>query len=180
MNNNKQTNHDINHRDEFDNTSLNHPDQLNKEYKSNSSNTNNGNELRELHEAHVSSSGLSGFIKNPYVFGTAIFASIGGILFGYDQGVISGIQTMPDFVEKFPMNSSQTGFMVSILELGAWAGSWIIGYFADKIGRKHSIVLSVLVFLLGSSLQAGAQTISMLLGGRFVTGMAVGALSLLV
>lgn len=87
---------------------------------------------------------------------------------------------MTDFKERFPMNATQTGFMVSILELGAWAGSWIIGYFADRIGRKHSIVLSTLVFLLGSSLQGGAQTTSMLMGGRFVTGMAVGALSLLV
>lgn len=59
---------------------------------------------------------------------------------------------MDSFIEKFPMNSSQTGFMVSILELGAWAGSWIIGYFADKIGRKYSIVLSCIIFLLGSAL----------------------------
>lgn len=87
---------------------------------------------------------------------------------------------MQDFQEKFPMSSTQTGFMVSILELGAWAGSWIIGYFADRIGRKHSIVLSTLVFLLGSSIQGGAKNIGMLLGGRFVTGMSVGALSLLV
>lgn len=97
-----------------------------------------------------------------------------------DQGVISGVQEMPDFIAKFPMNSSQTGLVVSILELGAWAGSWIIGYFADKISRKYSIVLSTIVFLLGSGLQGGAQSIEMLLGSRFVTGMAVGALSLLV
>ncbi|KAG1138598.1 hypothetical protein G6F37_010346 [Rhizopus arrhizus] len=125
-------------------------------------------------------SGLSGIIKNPYVCFTAVFASIGGVLFGYDQGVISGVQEMPDFIERFPMNSTQTGFMVSILELGAWVGSWIIGYFADKIGRKHSIVLSTIVFLLGSSIQGGAQNVGYLLGGRFVTGMGVGALSLLV
>lgn len=87
---------------------------------------------------------------------------------------------MPDFLATFPMNSTQTGFMVSILELGAWAGSWIIGYFADKIGRKYSIVLSTLIFLFGSALQGGAQNIGMLLASRFVTGMAVGALSLLV
>lgn len=87
---------------------------------------------------------------------------------------------MDDFVATFPMNSTQTGFMVSILELGAWAGSWIIGYFADKIGRKYSIVLTTVVFLLGSALQGGAQNVAWLMGARFVTGMAVGALSLLV
>lgn len=70
--------------------------------------------------------------------------------------------------------------MVSILELGAWAGSWIIGYFADRIGRKYSIVLTTVVFLLGSALQGAAQTIAWIMGARFVTGMGVGALSLLV
>ncbi|KAG2229946.1 general substrate transporter [Thamnidium elegans] len=168
-----QDNHnDINHREEFDNTSLDHPNNLDKEKKR--------DDMAGIHEIRPGSNGLAGLVKNPYVFCTAIFASIGGILFGYDQGVISGVQEMQDFQEKFPMSSTQTGFMVSILELGAWAGSWIIGYFADRIGRKHSIVLSTLVFLLGSAIQGGAQNIGMLLGGRFVTGMSVGALSLLV
>ncbi|KAG2203486.1 hypothetical protein INT47_008213 [Mucor saturninus] len=151
-----------NHRDEFDNSSLNHHIE------------------KEERVVVPPGNGLSGFVKNPYVFLTAVFASIGGILFGYDQGVISGVQEMADFKERFPMTSTQTGFMVSILELGAWAGAWIIGYFADRIGRKNSIVLSNVIFLLGSAIQGGAQNIGMLLGGRFVTGMAVGALSLLV
>lgn len=134
----------------------------------------------DRHKQNIGKSGIAGFIKNPYVCFTAIFASLGGVLFGYDQGVISGVQEMQDFNNRFPLNSTQTGFMVSILELGAWAGSWIIGYFADKIGRKYSIVLSTVVFLLGSSIQGGAQNVDYLLAGRFITGMAVGALSLLV
>lgn len=70
-----------------------------------------------------------------------------------DQGVISGVQEMEDFKTRFALDDGgQVGFMVAILELGAWAGSWIIGYFADKIGRKHSIVLSTLIFLLGMEL----------------------------
>ncbi|KAI8371962.1 general substrate transporter [Choanephora cucurbitarum] len=126
------------------------------------------------------SNGFTGFVKNPYVCFTAVFASIGGVLFGYDQGVISGVQEMDDFVNRFPLNSTQTGFMVSILELGAWVGAWIIGYFADRISRKYSIILATVIFLLGSSIQGGAQNIGYLLGGRFVTGMGVGSLSLLV
>ncbi|KAL1936245.1 hypothetical protein VTP01DRAFT_379 [Rhizomucor pusillus] len=124
--------------------------------------------------------GLTNLIRNPYVFAVALFASLGGLLFGYDQGVISGIQEMETFTAKFPMNDVQNGFVVSILELGAWAGSWIVGYFADRISRKYSIVLFCVIFLLGSSIQGGAQTINYLYGGRFVTGMAVGALSMLV
>ncbi|KAI7867718.1 general substrate transporter [Spinellus fusiger] len=133
-----------------------------------------------LTEHKRGSSGIKGLINNPYVFFTAVFASLGGVLFGYDQGVISGVQEMETFKSRFPMTSFENGFVVSILELGAWAGAWFVGYFADRIGRKHSIVLFSTVFILGSALQAGAQTINYLFGGRFVTGIALGGLSMLV
>ncbi|KAI9492037.1 general substrate transporter [Zychaea mexicana] len=126
------------------------------------------------------SSGIKGIIENPYVFAVALFASLGGVLFGYDQGVISGVQEMETFMARFPMDSTTNGLVVSILELGAWVGAWIVGYFADKISRKYSIVLFSVVFLLGSSIQGGAQNVGYMFGGRFVTGMAVGALSMLV
>lgn len=69
----------INHRDEFDNTSLNHPT-LNKEKSVQS--TQRRDEMDGYREPRTASNGLSGFVKNPYVFCTAIFASIGGVLFG--------------------------------------------------------------------------------------------------
>ncbi|KAL0081492.1 general substrate transporter [Phycomyces blakesleeanus] len=125
-------------------------------------------------------SGIKGLIANPYVFATAIFASLGGVLFGYDQGVISGVQEMETFKDRFPMSPTENGFVVSILELGCWVGAWLVGYFADRISRKYSIVLFSAVFLVGSSLQGAAQNLSYLLSGRFVTGLAVGGLSMLV
>ncbi|KAI8344179.1 general substrate transporter [Chlamydoabsidia padenii] len=140
------------------------------------------------------SSGLKGLLENPYVLATALFASLGGVLFGndliltypgtkkkrYDQGVISGIQEMETFKARFPMNDTENGFVVSILTLGCWLGSLICGYFADAIGRKYSIVLNGIVFLLGSALQGGAQSISYLFAGRFIAGLSIGSLSMLV
>ncbi|GAB5590991.1 hypothetical protein Unana1_05891 [Umbelopsis nana] len=124
--------------------------------------------------------GLKGLIANPFVFATAVFASLGGMLFGYDQGVISGVLVMPHFMDRFPLNPTEKGFVVAILELGCWAGAWAAGFFADKIGRKFTIVLGTIVFLLGASLQAGAQNISFLFGGRFVCGLSIGILSMVV
>ncbi|KAI9312673.1 general substrate transporter [Dichotomocladium elegans] len=132
------------------------------------------------HTRDVSSSGFKGILENPYAFAVALFASLGGVLFGYDQGVISGVQEMETFTARFPMTSTENGFVVSILELGAWLGSWMVGYFADRISRKYSIVLFSVVFLLGSAIQGAAQSLDYLFAGRFVTGVAVGALSMLV
>lgn len=61
-------------QDEFDNTSLNTPHSQDKEKKR--------DEMAGIHKDRPGSNGLAGLVKNPYVFCTAIFASIGGILFG--------------------------------------------------------------------------------------------------
>lgn len=97
-----------------------------------------------------------------------------------DQGVISGVQEMETFKARFPMNATENGFVVAILELGAWAGAWLSAYPADRFSRKYTIVIACIVFLLGSAIQGGAQNVSYLMGGRFVTGMAVGSLSMIV
>lgn len=97
-----------------------------------------------------------------------------------DQGVISGVQEMETFKARFPMNPRQNGFVVAILELGAWTGAWLSAYPADRFSRKYTIVIACVVFLLGSSFQGGAQDINYLMAGRFICGMAVGSLSMIV
>lgn len=81
----------INHRDEFDNTSLNH-DPNNKEKK-----LTQRDDMADYQEPRKSSNGLAGFVKNPYVFFTAIFASIGGVLFGCKYLLILVLDHMIDF-----------------------------------------------------------------------------------
>nr|QMS54609.1 hexose transporter [Gongronella sp. w5] len=129
---------------------------------------------------HREASGLKGLLDNPYVLGTSAFAAIGGVLFGYDQGIISGIQEMETFKARFPMNATENGMVVSILTLGCWVGSLIVGYFSDKIGRKYSIALYGVVFLIGSAVQTAAMDVNYLLAGRFVAGLSIGGLSMLV
>ncbi|OAA66919.1 D-xylose-proton symporter [Niveomyces insectorum RCEF 264] len=121
--------------------------------------------------------------ENPYIFGLSAFASLGGFLFGYDQGVVSGIVTMQSFGAKFPriyLDSTFKGWFVSTLLLLAWLGSLINGPLADRFGRKGSILIAVVIFVLGSAIQAGADTIAMLFAGRAVAGLAIGMLTMIV
>ncbi|KAL1608151.1 hypothetical protein SLS60_003090 [Paraconiothyrium brasiliense] len=121
--------------------------------------------------------------QNPYLLGLSAFASLGGFLFGYDQGVISGVLTMESFAAKFPriaIDSSFKGWFVSTLLLLAWAGSLVNGPVADKFGRKGSIEIAVVIFTLGSAVQAGAISIGMALAGRAIAGFAVGMLTMIV
>ncbi|KAL4805135.1 general substrate transporter [Aspergillus unguis] len=123
--------------------------------------------------------GLVGMLKNPYVFMTCAFASLGCIMYGYDQGVMSPILVMENFQNHFPglMGSTIQGWLVAALELGAWAGALFNGYLADQISRKYSMMVAVVVFTLGSGLQAGAQKPSYFFAGRIVGGLGIGMFS---
>ncbi|KAI8931976.1 hypothetical protein NX059_010872 [Plenodomus lindquistii] len=121
--------------------------------------------------------------QNPYLLGLSAFASIGGFLFGYDQGVVSGVLTMESFAASFPRiytDSSFKGWFVSTLLLAAWFGSLVNGPVADRFGRRGSIEIAVVIFTLGSALQAGAVNVPMAFAGRGVAGFAVGMLTMIV
>jgi MFS family permease len=123
--------------------------------------------------------GLVGMLKNPYVFMTCAFASLGCIMYGYDQGVMSPVLVMENFENHFPylMGSTIQGWLVSALELGAWAGALFNGYLADRISRKYSMMVAVVIFTLGSGLQAGAQSPAYFFAGRIIGGVGIGMFS---
>ncbi|KAJ6285294.1 general substrate transporter [Bipolaris maydis] len=128
--------------------------------------------------------GFSGLFTNPYVAMCAAFATIGGLLFGYDQGVISVTLVMDQFLGRFPRVSDDAsgagfwkGLMTAMLELGALIGALFAGWIADKLSRKYSIVVAVIVFTIGSILQTAAMGYAMLTVGRLVGGMGIGALA---
>ncbi|KAF1946677.1 general substrate transporter [Clathrospora elynae] len=128
--------------------------------------------------------GFRGLLTNPYVALCAAFATIGGLLFGYDQGVISVTLVMDQFLTRFPRVSAEAsgagfwkGLMTAMLELGALIGALFAGWLADKLSRKYSIVVAVGVFTVGSILQTAAVEYAMLTVGRLIGGMGIGALA---
>jgi MFS family permease len=126
--------------------------------------------------------GLKGFVSNPYVFFTCLFASLGCIMYGYDQGVMSPILVMENFENHFPlfMGSTIQGWLVAALELGAWAGALINGVLADRISRKYAMMVAVIIFTLGTGLQAGAQTPAYFFAGRIIGGIGIGMFSMVI
>lgn len=126
--------------------------------------------------------GLLGMLKNPYVFMTCSFASLGCMMYGYDQGVMGSILVMQNFQAHFPTLTGSTiqGWLVSALELGAWAGALFNGYLADRISRKYSMLVAVVIFTLGTGLQTGAQNPAMLFAGRVIGGVGIGMFSMVI
>ncbi|QDS67451.1 hypothetical protein FKW77_000590 [Venturia effusa] len=128
-------------------------------------------------------SGYKGLIKEPYIFGLSCFASIGGLLFGYDQGVISGVLVMNSFGRIFPTLANDPdlqGWMVSVLTLGCVFGAFANGPIADRYSRRWSILLANVIFLTGSIIQCAAVNVPMIFVGRFVAGVSIGQLSMVV
>lgn len=126
--------------------------------------------------------GIVGMFQNPYVFLTCLFASLGCMMYGYDQGVMSSVLVMENFEAHFPTLTGTTiqGWLVASLELGAWFGALLNGWLADQISRKYSMLVAVLVFTLGTGLQAGAQSPAYLFAGRVIGGVGIGMFSMVV
>jgi MFS family permease len=106
----------------------------------------------------------------------------GGLLYGYQQGVLGQALVMPAFKESFPgieSSSTATGWLTSVLQLGGWAGALLSGVLCEVWSRKHAIMWGSLWMILGSYLAAGAhvQVDAYLYAGRFFTGIGVGTLS---
>jgi len=97
---------------------------------------------------------------------------IGGLLFGYDTGVISGASVL--LQAQFELSSLKLEVVVSSTVLLAAAGSLCAGSLNSQFGRRPTILLASLVFTLGAAVMAAAPSFGMLVLGRTVVGLAVG------
>ncbi|KAK9459714.1 general substrate transporter [Lipomyces oligophaga] len=127
--------------------------------------------------------GFRGLFQNSFVLLLAVCSSFGGLLFGYDQGVMSGILVMNNFARVFPQlanNDNLQGWIVSVLQLGACIGSLVNGPIADKYSRKYAMSGACCIFILGAAIQTGVQNTVMFFFGRFFAGFGIGQLSMTV
>ena len=100
------------------------------------------------------------------------FASMGGMLSGLDQSVISGaLLYMP---ESLNLSTSQVSLTSSAVPLGAIGGALILGPTNELVGRKMAIIIALILYTIGAALEAGAINFGMIVGARVILGMGLG------
>lgn len=117
------------------------------------------------------------------VIGIAIFASLGGMLFGLDIGYIAGIKSMHSFEMDVmggePVSPKDDADITMVFGVGAAVAAFpvVLNIVVDKLGRKGSVIAGGIVFCAGAAAQGFASDIGVLMVGRFVAGLSVGLLS---
>ncbi|KAI9445090.1 general substrate transporter [Lactarius indigo] len=120
-------------------------------------------------------------VGRPLLYSISAFASLGVFLFGYDQGVMSGIITGPHFRKYFNSpNSLEVGTMVAVLEVGAFITSIAAGQVGDIIGRRGTLFAGAVVFGIGGAVQTLTTGFYVMVVGRVISGLGVGLLSTIV
>src|ERR1700751_2064532 len=106
------------------------------------------------------------------VIGIAVVVALGGFLFGYDTGVISGALSF--ITTDFHLSSFTSGVVVSAILVGAMVGALSSGRISDRFGRRAAIITAAAIFTIGAILAAVAPSAATLIVARFVLGLGVG------
>ncbi|MBX5442777.1 MAG: sugar porter family MFS transporter [Solirubrobacteraceae bacterium] len=108
----------------------------------------------------------------------AAIAGMGGLLFGYDTGMISGAQL---FIEQdFDVSAGGIGLVVSAVTAGALVGALLSSGLTARWSRRAVIALSAVVFIVGAVAAAAAPSVAVLVAARFVIGLGIGFASTVV
>lgn len=111
--------------------------------------------------------------SNTYVWGIAIVAALGGLLFGYDWVVIGGARQFFEIYFHLA-GASAVGWANSCALVGCFAGSLVAGAFADRFGRKPVLLASAVLFAVSSVLTGWAPNFSVFIAWRIAGGVAIG------
>src|SRR5258708_34527307 len=110
-----------------------------------------------------------------FVYVAASFAALGGLLFGYDTGVISGALI---FIKReFGLTTAAEEVVVSGVLLGATIGAIVGGKAADRFGRRRVLLVTAAIFGIGALASAVAPSPAILIASRVVLGSAIGVAS---
>ncbi|KAI1085518.1 general substrate transporter [Whalleya microplaca] len=108
-------------------------------------------------------------------------ATTGFLLFGYDQGVMSGIISAPQFADVFEEtrdNSTMQGFVTAIYEIGCLIGAMFILWVGDLLGRRKAMILGGVIMIIGTLIQITAYPnhapLAQFIIGRVITGVGNG------
>lgn len=112
----------------------------------------------------------------------ATLAGVGFVLFGYDQGVMSGLLTLDTFIETFPemdvtskhltadqksYNSSIQGLTVAIYEIGCMFGALATMWAGDKFGRRKVVFGGAIIMCIGAAIQCASFSLAQFIVGRY-------------
>ena len=107
----------------------------------------------------------------------AATAALGGLLFGYDTGVISGAILF--LRQAFHLSNLMLGVVTSLALAGAALGAGTAGPLSDRCGRRLILIATACIFVVGGVVSAFAISLPMLLAGRLVVGIGIGGASML-
>lgn len=126
--------------------------------------------------------------NNLRVFTTCTAIAIGGIIFGYDTGAISGMVNMPNYIqsvgEKNPITDTffipswRSGLIVGAVSIGGLIGSLVFGKIAERYGRRRAVVISSGLVNAAVGVQiCGHKFWPVVFLGRIITGFCIGGIS---
>ena len=113
-----------------------------------------------------------------YILVATAIAAVGGVLFGFDTGVISG--AMLFIAKQWRLTHGQAELATSSVLIGAVIGAIAGGALGDRLGRKRSIIYATFLFLAGTIIVSVATGMSGFLVGRVLIGAAIGVASFMV
>jgi SP family sugar:H+ symporter-like MFS transporter len=115
--------------------------------------------------------------SHSYVLGLSGVAALGGFLFGFDSAVING--TVDALASAFGTRAATTGFAVASVLIGCAIGAFTAGRVADLRGRRPTMLLNAVIFLIGAFASGAAGSAGFFIGSRLLGGLAIGAASVL-
>jgi sugar porter (SP) family MFS transporter len=115
---------------------------------------------------------------NPFVVASAAVAALGGFLFGFDTGIISGALLF--IKQEFGLSAGLQQLVVGSLLLAAVVGALLGGPITDAWGRKKTLILAALIFGVGALVASFSPNVAVLVVARVLLGLAIGIASMIV